>query len=1340
MGKDQELLEASRNGNIQVVDKILSQRAKRSGPLASLRRGPGANVQDSSGYSALHHAALNGHKEIVELLLTNEASVNIVDTKGSSPLHLAAWTGNLDIVRLLLCHGPSVPNVNLMTKDNETALHCASQYGHTPVVSLLLEHGCDPTIRNSRSETPLDLASQYGRLETVDTLVRTHPALIMAYNSRALSSVFPASPLHLASRNGHRSVVARLIQAGLDVNIRTASGTALHEAALCGKLEVVKTLLENGADLRITDSNHNTVLDLLKQFPPHAVQDISAIVHHYWYDTRDDHVPPIPVPPLGSPYENVKLKFSHSSPGASPSPWGDHGRDRRTSALSSASIKSMDPYHRHAPTSTVGLSRSLRETYSYFSDDLSCPQDLEDSLSVCSTASSSGGGSFYPSSNASKISPTPPKKPPRRNLSVSPSHLMSDLSVASAVMSYEFLVSGGGTRSVSDTDDMQLPCTPRGHPLRRGKSADHCTDFKLRYSSTIDIDGSPPSSLLTRGQSEDLIDSGKYQPIAITAVSENGPMRTTNPKRKLRRLTQDNGAQENTDPSKSLTSLLKRGDLPFKKIDPKEFMPQPITVERILSPSSDRSNITSKSSDSTNGTSSSNGTPLNGYVMYKRDDYTIVNDRIRVLSSGIGVTQGWPLSPTHYQQPPTPEHPPPSARQAEQTIQDRIRPLSQEYNNLKRKSRDMETETEEELLMLVFQDNSSLSSSVMSERSVSTQMDSLTPDVPYAGLLKGSVVDKPSSSTTTNKAERPTSLNQLKSVYDDTTPQPPSSATESNAGAASVLSPFDEQEEWARISEIMATFGTGLVKESTGFVTELEQEFQARLGLSRSGSLTDTGSPLMPPLEAPSSESSVETPQVKKTVASVTEWLDSLSLLEYKEKFVEYGYDNVHFMNGILTDSDLIDMGISNATHRETLLKSVESLPTNVKDVQAIIKKTSDKSDEDQIQVWLASIRLESYIDTFKKNLFSEMERIKKIWEVELTAVLEISKPAHRKRILVSLDRLSSGPNLEQIHSEVTKSSNNHSSVTTTKEKPQVPTKPNLNGTSGSETLRRNHKKSRPAPLPPPLQKELEESKKLKAIENAGENENNASSTSTKSNTTITTSSTNSTKSSESRSGESLKQSAQNLVNGSVMYMAKYLGSTVVKDKSTESNQQSIQKMRKQSKAEELVNTPEVLLSISHEGVKFLNPLNKSLVCEHEVRNIYCACVDPDDSAHFGYITKDHESGAHYTHVFFVKNSVQVSEILTTLGQAQEIDSHLSASMKSPAKPNNTSDFNTNSSHSTTPGHVRSRSINQVTPGTPPSVQHSRSLSVHEGSYLNGSGVIGEISIGKAPIACTEEL
>ncbi|KAK6625914.1 hypothetical protein RUM43_006213 [Polyplax serrata] len=91
------------------------------------------------------------------------------------------------------------------TKNHETALHCAAQYGHTEIVTLLLEHSCDPTIRNSREETALDLAAQYGRLETVELLVRTHPELIQPYSrSYKSGNVFPHTPLHLASRNGHK--------------------------------------------------------------------------------------------------------------------------------------------------------------------------------------------------------------------------------------------------------------------------------------------------------------------------------------------------------------------------------------------------------------------------------------------------------------------------------------------------------------------------------------------------------------------------------------------------------------------------------------------------------------------------------------------------------------------------------------------------------------------------------------------------------------------------------------------------------------------------------------------------------------------------------------------------------------------------------------------------------------------------------------------------------------------------------------------------------------------------------------------------------------------------------
>ena len=130
MGKD-DLIEAARLGNYPACEKILCTKPKRPGPFASLRRGSGGcNTRDSSGYTALHYAALNGHLDIVELLLSYEASCNSADDKGSSPLHLAAWAGNKDIVEMLLTKGPSIANVNLTNADKETSLHSAAQSNH----------------------------------------------------------------------------------------------------------------------------------------------------------------------------------------------------------------------------------------------------------------------------------------------------------------------------------------------------------------------------------------------------------------------------------------------------------------------------------------------------------------------------------------------------------------------------------------------------------------------------------------------------------------------------------------------------------------------------------------------------------------------------------------------------------------------------------------------------------------------------------------------------------------------------------------------------------------------------------------------------------------------------------------------------------------------------------------------------------------------------------------------------------------------------------------------------------------------------------------------------------
>ncbi|RWS29517.1 ankyrin repeat and SAM domain-containing protein 1A-like protein [Leptotrombidium deliense] len=283
MGKEQELLEAARNGNLAIVERILNHRIRKSGPLASLRRGPGPNTQDASGYTCLHHAALNGHKNVVSILLQHDANPNIVDNKGSTALHLAAWTGNYDIVHVILTQSSSVPNVNLKNNDQETPLHSAAQYGHTSVVSLLLQHGSDPLIRNVKEESPLELASQYGRYETVDVLLRTRPNLVH-------DLIKKHSPLHLAAKNGHRNVVRLLLNAKFDVNYLTEKGTALHEAALYGKLEVVKLLLDYGIDVELEDEQRRTVSDLLQDINTNIAKQTKKVIkeHTTLVCTEDD--------------------------------------------------------------------------------------------------------------------------------------------------------------------------------------------------------------------------------------------------------------------------------------------------------------------------------------------------------------------------------------------------------------------------------------------------------------------------------------------------------------------------------------------------------------------------------------------------------------------------------------------------------------------------------------------------------------------------------------------------------------------------------------------------------------------------------------------------------------------------------------------------------------------------------------------------------------------------------------------------------------------------------------------------------------------------------------------
>jgi ankyrin repeat protein len=103
-----EIHDAAKAGDLAKVTALLKEHPE----LVSSK--------DESGWTILHWAAIEGHKDIAELLLAKGASVNAKSNDGRTPLHMAAEWGQKDVVELLLANKVDVDAKDVM---GMTSLH-----------------------------------------------------------------------------------------------------------------------------------------------------------------------------------------------------------------------------------------------------------------------------------------------------------------------------------------------------------------------------------------------------------------------------------------------------------------------------------------------------------------------------------------------------------------------------------------------------------------------------------------------------------------------------------------------------------------------------------------------------------------------------------------------------------------------------------------------------------------------------------------------------------------------------------------------------------------------------------------------------------------------------------------------------------------------------------------------------------------------------------------------------------------------------------------------------------------------------------------------------------------
>ena len=133
-----------------------------------------------------------------------------------------------------------------------------------------------------RNETPLQLprtslhyAAFWGLHYIVEFLIIEYSQNVCSQNSAD-----NATPLHLASRNGHVKAARKLIERGADLTAQDEEGnTPLHLASY-GEVDVARMLIERGADLTAKDKEGKTPLHLASAPPNNfLLQEHAELVH-----------------------------------------------------------------------------------------------------------------------------------------------------------------------------------------------------------------------------------------------------------------------------------------------------------------------------------------------------------------------------------------------------------------------------------------------------------------------------------------------------------------------------------------------------------------------------------------------------------------------------------------------------------------------------------------------------------------------------------------------------------------------------------------------------------------------------------------------------------------------------------------------------------------------------------------------------------------------------------------------------------------------------------------------------------------------------------------------------